>query len=109
MLQAAVQEVNTTRKLTVFQNAEARLEQSRFRLDLILTKVDRAVAAGRISPSPQLDRAVTGARKQLAAAELSLERLENEDSPCWDRRRREVQAALEDLAESIQKVVARIQ
>ncbi len=94
-------------KAAYSNTARKKLNESRGKLDGVKFAVRQAIETGRLTPSPQLDRAIEAMEVSFVAAEHQLGILQKSSAGEWDERRAELDSAWENLARSIKNLVAR--
>ena len=94
-------------KAAYIRSAKKSVADKRTVLELVKSKVDRAVSSGRIIRSDQLANAERRADSCLAAVENCIERLRTDVDGSWERARIKTDCALDELSISVKQMVAR--
>ena len=94
-------------RLNYTREVEAILAQKKTKLEHVKEKIEYAVIAGRITVSEPLRNAERQADCHLATAQAQFEHLKSANDDQWEALRAVVDAACEDLSQSIKMIVAR--
>lgn len=94
-------------KAAYIRSVKKRLADKRTVFELVKSKVDRAVASGRIVRSDQLANAERRADSCLSEVEHCIECLSSGSDREWDDSRLKTNTALDELATSVKQMVAR--
>ncbi len=96
------------RRRAYLDAATNRLAEKRRRLDCISRRMLTAVDEGRIAPSDQLRRAGQRAERQCEIAQTAIDRLCRTGDAAWPDCEEDFERAMDDLATSIRRIVARL-
>lgn len=94
-------------KLAYIRAVEAELAEKTVKLQFVKRKIQLAARSGRIDVSAALRNAERQADGALAAMQERLARLKSAADGPWQESRRGTDLALEDLSQSVKKLVAR--
>lgn len=89
------------------RSVKKKLAEKRASLELVKRKVNRAVAAGRIARSDQIENAERQANVCLLAVENWIARLSSDPDDEWENSRFSTDIAMEELSQSVKQMVAR--
>lgn len=89
------------------RSVKRKLAEKRASLELVKRKVDRAVVAGRIARSDQIENAERQANVCLLAVENWIARLSSDPGDDWETSRFSADIAMEELSQSVKQMVAR--
>ena len=95
-------------KAAYSRKARKKLVESSAKLNGVRAGIKRAIEAGSLQSSDKLERAQRAMEARLAIAEARLGALQKSSEEEWEELRDELDDAWEDLAQSINKLVARI-
>ena len=108
MTEASNQNTNRqTDKTAYTRQAEAKLAETKAKLDVIKAKIKGAIAEGEVEAAEQLEMVEAQLDEYVVDAQTRIEQMKDASEDAWEELKDDVEESWENLSQSVKRVIDR--